>query len=937
MDKTRRQQQARFQRIEELFHRAVDLDPEARAELLAGECAGDPELKRRVEDLLAATRDADDKIDGAVRSAFGRLEEEPSALGVPRRIGPYRVIRELGRGGFSTVYLAERDDDQFQMKAAIKVVRQAATDDVARRLRRERQILANLDHPNIARILDGGSFTPFDSLGEGGSVPYVVMEYIDGEPIDVFCERLPLDRRLELFRRVCDAVQYAHGNLVLHRDIKPSNILVTADGVPKLLDFGIAKVLVADPDTTDTATATDTLATADLASTLTRPGARVLTPEYASPEQIEGRPLTTATDVYSLGVLLYLLISGERPYRFADPPWSDIERVVLETQPEPPSARGGRERWRRRDQDDLDTVVLQALRKQPERRYASVEQLSEDLRCYLTGQPVSARKDTFGYRVRRFVARHRLPVATAALIFLTLISAVVATAWQAQVAREQRQLAERQRTRAERVAGFLEGLFEDASPYKSLESNLSARQILARGAQRLSSELAADPELQSTLAATLGRVHREMNLFDEAEDLLQTALELRRKLDGEGAETAEIKRDLGVLFKDKSDCPQALSMLTEALDVQSRPGADPLARARTLHELGTAKLLCDAGTAAEPIEQALATRRSLLGDESVGVAESESLLAELRYSTHDYQQAEEILRRVLDKRRRIQGPDHPDVARSLNDLAAVASANGDYAGAVPLYQQALAVQRESLGERHGQVGQTLYNLALATVFHHAPNGLTEEVQQHAEALFNDAIDVARQVYGTPSPLEADCLHELGSLYWRMGDFALAEDLYARALEAIRGSLGPDHPYVLRTHMALAKAVAEREPARGEAAFRESVELYRRLLPADSYRQSAPLLRLGRLLLDRGDARAAEPILRSAADSCRRGLPAGHWRTGNAEGHLGQSLADQGRLEEAEELYRSSYRSFLANFGEDDHRTRQASQRLRQLQERRSGQ
>ena len=935
-----RSRRARFQRIEELFHRAADLGPEARAALYREECADDPELERRVEALLAAGGEAEEKIGGAVRSAVSVLD---GTFGpdLPPRIGPYRVIREIGRGGFSTVYLAERDDDQFRMKAAIKVVRQAGAEEVTRRLKRERQILANLDHPNIARILDGGSFVPFaplrgdlpsaSVLGNGG-VPYVVMEYIEGLPVDVFCQDLPLEQRLELFRRVCDAVQYAHGNLVLHRDIKPSNILVTEGGVPKLLDFGIAKVLEPDPATAETAAA-DLADDADLASTLTRPGVRVLTPEYASPEQVEGRPLTTATDVYSLGVLLYLLITGERPYRFAEPSWAEIERVVREVVPEPPSARAGRGQdggWQRA-QDDLDTVVLQALRKQPERRYPSVEQLSDDVRCYLAGEPVSARPDTLGYRMKRFVARHRAAVAATALIFLTLVSAVIVTAWQARVARDQRRAAEQQKVRAERVAGFLENLFEDASPYQSLESNLSARQILERGARRLRSEMAADPELQSTLAATLGRVHREMNLYDEAESLLEMALDLRRDLDPGSAEEAETLRDLGVLFVEKSDCQRAEEMLGRALEIQRRPEADPLARARALHDLGDAKLLCDPTAAAEPIEQALQIRRRLLGDDSEAVADTESLLAELWFTKGEYPRSEELLQQVLAKRRRILSPDHPGIARSLSDLAALAYTNGDYAGAVPLYQQALAAQRRSFGERHGEVAQTLFNLALATAYLDQGEPARDGRGQ-AESLFRETIELSRQIYGAGAPLEADCLHELGNLYWRADDVEAAEEHFATALEAIRSAFGPDHPKVTRTHLALAKAIARRDPSRAEAAFRDSAELHQRLLPADDHRQAFPLIRLGRLLLERGDAEGAEPLFRRALESCRQGLPPGHWRTGAAQAYLGMSLADQGKVTAAEQVYRASYENFLAGFGAEDPRTQRARERLQKLRE-----
>ncbi len=928
----------RFQRIEELFHRAADLDPGQRAELYRDECADDPEIGRRVEALLAAGGDAEEEIGGAVRSAMGALDGTLAA-GVPERIGPWRVIREIGRGGFSTVYLAERDDDQFRMKAAIKLVRHAGADDVTRRLRRERQILANLDHPNIARILDGGSFVPSTSV-QGSGVPYVVMEYIEGQPIDAFCQRLELSERLELFRRVCDAVQYAHGNLVLHRDIKPSNILVTEGGVPKLLDFGIAKVLTPDPATAEAETVD--LADPDLASTLTRPGVRVLTPEYASPEQVEGRPLTTATDVYSLGVLLYLLVTGERPYRFDQPSpgrgahgvtWGEIERVVREVEPEPPSAHRGTERggWRRA-QDDLDTVVLQALRKQPDRRYASVEQFSDDVRCYLAGHPVSARKDTVGYRMKRFVARHRTPVAATVLIFLTLVAAVILTAWQARVARDQRALAERQKTRAERVAGFLENLFEDASPYRSLESNLTARQILERGARRLQAEMAADPELQSTLAATLGRVHREMNLYQDAEDLLKMALDLRRGLDPGSAAEAEILRDLGILFLNKKDCSSSLAMLDQALEIEGRShDADSSTQARTLYAVGAAKLLCDPPAAAEPLQQALAMHRRQLGDESEEVADTESLLAELWFKQGDYNQVEGLLQQVLAKRRRIHGPDHPKVARSLNDLAAVAHANGDYQDAVTRFQQVLAMQRKSFGERHGVVAHALKNLAISTVLldRTTPAGVGG---QEAEDLLNEAISISRQVYGEGAPLEADCLHQLGSLRRRAGDDKQAEELFTTALEAIRRAFGPDHPKLMPTHLALAKTIARRDPARAEAVLRENVALRQRLLPADDYRQSFPLVSLGRLLLDRGDAAAAEPLLRRAVENRHQGLPPGHWQTGAALTYLGRSLADQGKLEEAERIFRASYDNFLANFGAQDSRTLKARDRLAELRE-----
>ncbi len=888
----------RFQRLEELFHQAVRLDPAERAAFLDDGCDGDRELRERVEALVAASSDADEQ-----RGGTGAAGLEMLGADVPERIGPYRVLQEIGRGGFSTVYLAERDDEQFRMRAAIKVVRHGSPD-VRRRLRLERQILATLDHPDIARILDGGS--------TDDGVPYVVMEYIDGQPVDVYCQShgLELEDRLALFRRICGAVEYAHRNLVLHRDIKPSNILVTADGAPKLLDFGIAKVLHSDTEEPRI------VPIPELASTLTHPGLRVLTPEYASPEQVLGRPLTTATDVYSLGVLLYLLLAGERPYRFDGQGWAEIERVVCETVPAPPSAKNSDRRfWRRRRSDDLDTVVLRALAKEPERRYASVEQLSEDVHRYQAGLLVSARMDSWSYRMSRFVARHRAAVATALLVFLTLVSAVVVTTWQAREALEQRRV-------AEYVADFLENLFEDTSPYNTPDRTLTAREILDRGAGQLGES--GDPERQAALAATLGRVYREMNVYGEAERLSRMALDLRRGAGvGQPGDVAESLRDLGVLASEKGDCTAARELLAQAMALElPQLGADSAEHAGTLYHLGKTELNCgDLEAAGEHLRQALPLQRNRFGDESEKVAYTESLLAQLSYEKGDYEEAAKLMEEVRDKRRRIHGPGHPDLAVSLSDMASIAMARSDPAAAVPLYEEALEIQRGSLGEVHGMVAQTHYNLGMARL------GLGE--WKLAEARFHGALDILHQVYGEAHPLAADCRHELGHLRWRSGDVEAAEDLYRKALEMRRDSLGGEHPLVAQSHLALAKAVAYRDPSQAEEVFRESVALHERLLPPDDHRLAYPLLRLGRLLLSRGDAAAAEAPLRQAVEIRRRALP-GTRLTSVAESHLGRSLMEQGKLEEAEEVFEASHENALADLGPDDRWTRNAAESVKNI-------
>jgi WD40 repeat protein/serine/threonine protein kinase len=432
----------RYQRVMQIIDRVID-QPERLEEILAEACNGDESLRREVDRLLAEQT-----------AAVGFLEESPlnsltdASSMIDKRVGPYRVTEDIGRGGMGAVYKAVRDDDAYKTEVAIKLIKRGMdTDYILRRFRNERQILANLNHPNIARLLDGG--TTEDGL------PYFVMEYIDGQPIDEYCDekKLTISERLTMFRTVCAALQYAHQNLVIHRDLKPSNILVTTDGTLKLLDFGIAKLLHSDENDQPTA--------------LTITELRAMTPEYASPEQVTGDPITTASDVYSLGVVLYELLSGHRPYRLKRKRPDEIVRVICDQEPEKLSTvisrdeasdtngkkrnttesislvrEGSPDKLRRRLVGDLDNIVLKALKKDSARRYGSVEQLSEDIRRHLNGLPVSARRDTIAYRTQKFIQRNKFPVATATVLVTLLIGAVIVTSLQ-------RKRAEQLRVRAE--------------------------------------------------------------------------------------------------------------------------------------------------------------------------------------------------------------------------------------------------------------------------------------------------------------------------------------------------------------------------------------------------------------------------------------------------------------------------------------------------------
>ena len=547
----------RWQQIKELLDEAVALDPGERVSYLDRACATDADLRREVDSLLASHERAGTRF--LQTPAADLLDPEPPGSRAGHRVGVYQIVEKIGYGGMGEVYRATRADGQYEKEVAVKLVRGGYdTDFVVERFRYERQILASLDHPNIARLLDGGT-TDED-------IPYLVMELIAGAPIDEYCDahKLSITQRLQIFRRVCGAVQFAHQRLVIHRDIKPGNILVTQDGTPKLLDFGIAKLL-------------DSSAGAE--TTLVRS----MTPEYASPEQLRGQPITTASDVYSLGVVLYRLLTGRSPYSAETGNAHELARSVCEEEPLKPSEaifvgsgnksstaallsrprEGSPARLRRRLSGDLDNIVLKALRKEPQRRYSSVELLAEDLRRHLSGLPVTARGDSWSYRAAKFTRRHKVGLFASVMVGLALLVGMTLTLREARIAEANRKRAERRFNDVRRLANSL--MFEVHDSIKDLPGSTPARKLLVTRAleylDSLNQEAKGDPSLLRELAAAYERIGdvqgqpRQANLGDTAGAVqsYRKALAIREALAAAEPGNMDLRRELTPNYSKLSD------------------------------------------------------------------------------------------------------------------------------------------------------------------------------------------------------------------------------------------------------------------------------------------------------------------------------------------------------------------------------------------------
>ncbi len=853
----------RWQRLEALFVGALERDEAARQSFLRRETADDPTLFTELSAMLVANGDS-----RALAVEAQLLRDTPAispftgraGRALPGNVGPYRLIEQIGHGGMGVVYRAERADGQYTQTVAVKLVRtDFVSPDLVQRSRSERQILARLEHASIARLLDG-------AVADDGS-PYLVMEYVSGRPITEHCDAacLTIDERLRLFQIVCRAVHYAHQNLVVHRDLKPSNILVTADGQVKLLDFGIAKLIAAGED--------DAPNTGTLLS--------LMTPDYASPEQVRGESITTATDVYALGLLLYELLCGERAQRAGGSSPIAIERTVCEDEPPSPSTSIGAgsreqvadrvrvrglqrpEQAKKKLSGDLDRIVEMAVRKEPERRYTSAEQLSADVERYLTGLPVMARPGTLRYRTAKLLRRHRVgAAATAAIIVSILFGLGVAMAGVVR-ARDAERRAVADAAAATSVSEFLVDLFRANDPGEARGDVVTARQLLDRGAARVRVGLGDQPVVQARLLGTMARAYASLGLFDPAVELREQELEIQRQRAGESSMEAGIALgELSDLYGRRSEYPRARDAAREAVAIlEHTPGGSGRELMNALNQLGMANgRLGDLAEAQAALEWSLAIGESTFGRDDISFTGTLNNLAIVHWMQGNTSGARPLYERALVILEREHGSEHPTVAHTLNNLGLVQNQAGELDAAAATHRRALAIREKILDADHPDIAETLNNLGVVM--------LNKRDFAAARPLFERALIVRERVLGPNHSHVATTLSNLGTALLETGDYDAAAPYLRRALASLQRSVGPEH--VMTTYPLLSLARIDR--ARGdygaaETGIRRVIAIREAAGGANHPDLAAALNELGEIAREGGRPAEADS-LRQRADMVR---------------------------------------------------------------------
>ncbi len=841
-------------RIMALLDEALQRPQQDRTAFLDIAC-DDPTIRQEVKTLLAAGEQTIDFLDQGVVAATEALVEDDadSTPGSGSRVGPYRLIERIGTGGMSVVYRAERADGHYEQHVAIKLLpHHFETERRVARFQAERQILARLNHPNIARLLDG-------SVTDAGQ-PYLVMEYVDGVPIAEYCARQSclLKQRLRLLRTVCRAVHHAHQNLVVHRDLKPENILVTETGTVKLLDFGIAKLL--QPELHDGS------------SSLTRTGERPMTPRYAAPEQVAGAAITTATDIYQLGVLACHVLTGVHPFQDAE---SGLQDAILHTAPTPPSKAARRSSAAHAESTgcvscpiekltgDLDTVVLKALRKEPEHRYRSAQALAADLTRYLNDRPVQAQPVTLCYRARKFMQRNQSAVLAVAAVVLLFIGFSL---FHVNRLSNERDTAQRHAETTAAVTSFMVDLIELGDPAVAQGSTISTQDLLSHGLARVE-RIDGQPDVEAQMRLALGRVYRRLGQYEQARPLIERAIALQQEhLPPDHPERAEGFKQMGALLAAIDEFEAAETFLRQSLSIwNQQDGTRPLDRARTQHRLAYVLRRMGEYDQAEALHRDnMHLRRTGLGPMHPETLQSQQRLAITLHNQGAYAEAEAMYEQAIRGQREVLESPHPQLGVGLSSLGSIYMNQGRFQDAEPLLREALEMRRALFGDAHETVGLTMNNLAMT----HRDQGNFDE----AEQLFEETLAMRRELHDTPHTGTAMTLRELGTLYLYDDQPSKAHEMMQAALSIFEETLDADHSFVVRTQLDRAyvqSVLSSSADHATTAAATTAFEAVQRIHPDSSLERGLANIHYGRTVAHRQQFAQADSLLTAGVDILAR--------------------------------------------------------------------
>lgn len=908
-----------WKKIQEIFYKALEIDKPERLAFVKRECADNVKLFNEVISLL----NSDDNIHPVLSKKVSEIINFDIKLNFAgQKIGNYKLLQEIASGGMGMVFLAERCDGLFNQKVALKIIKPGlSTIPIIRRFQHERQILANLHHSNIARLYDGG-------VTEDNR-PYFTMEYVDGISIDEYCDinKLTIKKRLNLFLKVCDAVQYAHNNLVIHRDLKPSNILIQKNGGIKLLDFGISKVLSAESDGKDLPTVT----MAEL---------NLMTPEYSSPEQIKNGNISVSTDVYSLGLILYKLLSGIPAQKFSNRTFGEFEKVVCEHTISKPStivvkrtgevsAKSILEISKKRKtqpgklkkilRGDLDNICLKALRKEPDRRYASVEMFAYDIERYLQKLPIRARKESFFYTSSKFLARHKRAVAVAAALFIIVNGLIFFYTIQLKAEKDKAQI---EAQKSKQAAAFLQELFRVSDPDESKGETITARELLDKGAAKLRAGLADEPEIKSQLLNTIGKVYTNLGLFKSAEDIF---LQIKMNAGIQGIDKvtlAETLLNLGSLYRIKGEYKLAENILQNALleiknnfDEENPLLGDCYLNLGGLnYETGKFKL------SHSYYENARKIFIKHYGNQSKQVAAVLHDMGMLLFDEGNLDKVDSLYREALGIEIKLNGEINADVAAYQNDLGQVLRHKGQFEEAEKLYEKALNTRIKLFGNNHPDVANTLNHISRLYY--------NQGMFNKAEPFARKSLKIRLTVFDETHPEVSASRSSLAGVLFAKKKYKEAEKLYRTAYKASLKKLGEKHPYTPALLGNLGRCLTElKKYKEAEIDLSKSLTMLKNIFPDDNVYILGRINWLSDLYNRTEKFTESARLLREELNAIKNKPAENHWMAAVAGSQLGYSLFKQNKNLEAEGLLVNSFNLLKKKKGKNNSETVKALMRI----------